>query len=103
MSKTMTHTTATINGTRFIIDRIAAKKFGARIAAYDLEDAYARPSYRKINIWADWRKELTGPVWISSYNSMMFTIAGKTTDETTGQEYFVFITPTYNYAWPVEA
>ena len=103
MNKTLSHTTITINGTKYIADKIAARKFGERIKAYDIWDAYARPSYRKVNIWNEWRNILTGPIWVSGYNSCTFSIAGKTTDRDSEKEYFVFITPTYNYCYPVEA
>ena len=103
MNKTKTHTTIIINGTRFIVDRVAARKFGESIKAYDIWDAYARPSYRKVNIWNEWRNILTESMWVSGYNSCTFSIAGKTTDQKTNKDYYVFITPTYNYCYPVEA
>ena len=89
----------TINGTTYTESKKALEAYTAPIAATDIYDAYSRPSYRKIRIWEEWEKELTGSIWIKGYNSTHFSIAGVTKDEASGKEYAVFITSANNYAY----
>lgn len=70
----------------------------------DIDDCYGRCSQVKRNIWnswLDWFNVNDGYCTISSYNSMIFTIAGYFTDKETNERYYAYITPTHNKCWKV--
>ena len=65
----------------------------------DIEEAYERPSSRKIaiyNEWWHWFKQHNGACGVSSKNCNFFTISGYVEDEN-GKLYHCYITPAHNY------
>ena len=87
-----------INGRTYQISKKAKNAYDDKIAAFDIFDAYGKPSSYKVRIWEDW-SEVLGPIWIHGYNSCAFSISGKLTDETDGTEYAVLITKDNRYAY----
>lgn len=70
----------------------------------DIDDCYGRCSQTKRYIWNTWEawfRANDGYCTISSYNSMIFTIAGYFTDPVTKQRYYAYITPAHNKAWKI--
>lgn len=69
---------------------------------YDINQAYANPSYAKIRAFKDcwWMcKQLHGTgLKVISKNTFVFTAGFEFVNDETGEVMFMYITPNYNYA-----
>ena len=95
----------TINYERFELKKATVK--GRPIYhALDIFDAYERPSYRKQCIFREWKKwAYDSEVYnfgINSYNTNIFTLTGQW-DSDDGTEYYLYITPTKQEAYIIQA
>lgn len=93
-----------INGINFELRKDSVNVPGS--ITYDtIFDAYKNPSSTKISIWNEWSYWFAkddGAIWcVKSHNCFNFSIAGYVSDAGTKDRYYVYITPTHNYAWKV--
>ena len=95
--------TITLNGEYFTLDNKETETETA-LTRRDIYDCYERPSRYKVDIFNDWRNwfiENDGYCTVSSYNCMMFTIAGYVTDKETNERYYCYITKANNKCWKI--
>ena len=97
--------TITLNGEYFTLDTKETKT-ETLLNICDIYDCYERPSQYKVGIFEDWKRwfiQNDGNCTVSSYNCMMFTIAGYVTDKNTGDRYYCYITKAHNKCWKISA
>ena len=94
-----------INGNAF---EVVKKEESIYYAGNSLYDCYCRPSQRKVAIFEEWKNDfyterfnnggiLDFNMWVSSYNSNIFTLAGNFRTEQ--HNYNFKITPSRNICW----
>ena len=100
-----THYTVTINGKHFEantnerLDHIPQLNGPGR-----LEEVYGSFSSAKYSVWLEWNDFFRNTsnnkcsFKISSHNYMMFTLAMVVYDEPNNQYWYLYITPSHNYA-----
>ena len=94
-----------LNGEIFTLDTKETET-ETMLTRRDIYDCYERPSQHKVAIFNEWRNWFVannGYCTVSSYNCMMFTIAGYVTDINTNERYYCYITKSYNKCWKISA
>ena len=101
-----------VNSKKYPTTVESVNRYMDRFTGRSLWDCYDRPSEIKESIWDNWRYWMHDSnvneneysvqyMQVSSYNSMMFTIDALVFDKQDYIKYFLHITPTHNYAYPV--